>query len=196
MKSRLTTCNYYQTCLFESGSLKVFDVWVQSRENDSMKTSLLFMALLITSCGSGTSGDGKTKLTPGGSAEESAWTNEFMDLVNAHRAQEGLRSLTENDEMSEIAEGHSLKMATGDVGFGHTGFSGRCSAARSALGGGNWCGENVARGQSTPAAVFNSWLNSPAHRDNLENPRATHMGLGFARNPSGGLYWTQLFLER
>lgn len=154
------------------------------------------MLLSITSCGSGSSGDGITKLTPGGNAEEAAWTNEFMDLVNAHRAEEGLRPLTENDEMSEIAEGHSLDMAEGDVGFGHGGFSGRCSAARNALGGGNWCGENVARGQTTPEAVFNSWLNSSAHRDNLENPRATHMGLGFARNPAGGLYWTQLFLER
>lgn len=161
-----------------------------------MKTPLLLMLIFLTSCGSGTSGDGKTKLTPGGTAEEVAWTNEFMDLVNAHRGGRGLDTLTENDEMSEIAEAHSLNMASGEVGFGHNGFSGRCSAARSALGGGNWCGENVARGQATPQAVFNAWLNSSAHRDNLENPRATHMGLGFARSSSGGLYWTQLFLER
>lgn len=161
-----------------------------------MKASLLFMALVITSCGSGTSGDGKTKLTPGGTAEEAAWTNEFMELINTHRANKGLDALTENDDMSDIARGHSLNMAEGDVGFGHTGFSARCKSARDALGGGNWCGENVARGQSTPEAVFNSWLNSSAHRDNLENPRATHMGLGFVRNPAGGLYWTQLFLER
>ena len=161
-----------------------------------MKTLLLATLLMITSCGSDSSGHGLTKLTPGGSAEEIAWTNEFMGLINAHRSSRGLDVLTENDDMSDISRGHSLKMAEGDVGFGHTGFSGRCSAARNALGGGNWCGENVARGQISPQAVFNSWLNSPDHRDNMENPRATHMGLGFVRNSSGGLYWTQLFLER
>lgn len=161
-----------------------------------MKIFLLLLLTVISSCGSDSNGDGVTTLTPGSTAEEEAWTNEFMALINAHRAETGLDSLSENDDMSDIARGHSLKMAEGDVGFGHTGFSTRCSAARSALGGGNWCGENVARGQASPQAVFTAWLNSAAHRENLENPRATHMGLGFARNPSGGLYWTQLFLER
>jgi uncharacterized protein YkwD len=161
-----------------------------------MKTLFLATLLMIASCGSDSSGNGLTKLTPDSSAEEVAWTNEFMGLINAHRSSQGLDVLTENDDMSDIARGHSRKMAEGDVGFGHTGFSTRCSAARSALGGGNWCGENVARGQVSPQAVFNSWLNSPDHRENMENPRATHMGLGFVRDANGGLYWTQLFLER
>jgi uncharacterized protein YkwD len=161
-----------------------------------MKIFLLLMLSVISSCGGDSSGSGLTTLTPGSTAEEVAWTNEFMGLINSHRAAVGLDSLSENDDMNDIARDHSRKMAEGDVGFGHTGFSGRCSAARNALGGGNWCGENVARGQVSPQAVFNSWLNSSAHRENMENPRATHMGLGFVRNTSGGLYWTQLFLER
>jgi uncharacterized protein YkwD len=87
-------------------------------------------------------------------------------------------------------------MANGTTAFGHTGFSTRCSAAKSVLGGGNWCGENVAAGQKTPKDAFNSWMNSSGHRANIEKGQATYTGFGYAQNSSGKYYWTQIFLER
>lgn len=123
------------------------------------------------------------------------WTEEFMDLVNDHRTSIGLRTLIHVDEMGQISRTHGQNMASGLVVFGHSGFSTRCSAARSELGGGNWCGENVAAGQTSPNAVFTSWMNSLGHRGNIEEGRATHTGLGYARSSSGKYYWTQIFLE-
>lgn len=126
---------------------------------------------------------------------ERTWTDQFFQLVNNHRASLGLRAVIASEELSEIALIHSQNMASGKVAFGHTGFSGRCSDARAALGGGNWCAENVANGQSTPQAVFTSWMNSSGHRANIESSRATHSGLGYKRSATGKYYWTQLVLE-
>ena len=123
------------------------------------------------------------------------WTDEFMTLVNDHRRSLGLRSLVHHDDLGEIARTHSTNMASGKVAFGHSGFSSRCSEGRNALGGGNWCGENVAAGQKTPQAAFSSWMNSSGHRANIESSKATHTGLGYAKNSSGKYYWTQIFIQ-
>lgn len=123
------------------------------------------------------------------------WTEEFMDMVNDHRASIGLRALIHDDQMGDIARTHSQNMASGAVAFGHTGFSARCSASKSALGGGNWCGENVAAGQTSPKSAFTSWMNSSGHRANIEKSSATHTGFGFAKSSSGKYYWTQIFIQ-
>lgn len=145
---------------------------------------------------SGGSGDGDNDSGSGtDTSTTKSWTEEFVDLVNAHRSSIGLRTLIHNDGMADIARGHSEDMASGRVAFGHTGFSARCSEARSVLGGGNWCAENVAAGQKTPQAAFTSWMNSSGHRANIESSKATHMGFGYAKNSSGKYYWTQIFLQ-
>lgn len=146
-----------------------------------------------TNGGSGSGGDDSGSDVPDTTTK--TWTEEFVDLVNSHRASIGLRTLVHSEGMADIARGHSEDMASGKVAFGHDGFSARCSEARAVLGGGNWCAENVAAGQKTPQAAFNSWMNSSGHRANIESSKATHMGFGYAKNSSGKYYWTQIFLQ-
>lgn len=153
-----------------------------SSENDSTQTPI-----------ETTPPDSSNPETP--STPSRTWTEEFLELVNDHRVSIGRRPLIHHEDMGKIAETHSKNMAAGTVAFGHDGFGARCSSARSALGGGNWCAENVAYGQKTPQAAFNSWMNSSGHRANIESSRATHMGFGYAKNSKGTYYWTQLFLE-
>lgn len=124
------------------------------------------------------------------------WTKEFMTLINDHRVSIGLNALTHVDGLGLISSEHSQDMATGKVAFGHTGFTDRCSDGRTVIGGGNWCGENVAMGQKTPEAAFTAWMNSPGHRANIEQAKATHTGFGYAKDSSGKYYWTQLFLQK
>jgi uncharacterized protein YkwD len=123
-------------------------------------------------------------------------TEEFMTLINDHRVSLGLRPLQHETGLQEIAEGHSENMAGGKVAFGHTGFSDRCALGRKVLGSANLCAENVAYGQKTVQAAFNSWMNSSGHRANIELSRVTHTGFGFAKSSSGVWYWTQIFLEK
>jgi uncharacterized protein YkwD len=123
------------------------------------------------------------------------WTEEFMELINNHRVSIGLTPLIHDEGLAEIVLKHSQDMASGAVAFGHGGFSERCSASRSFLGGGNWCGENVAYGQKTPLAAYTAWMNSAGHKANIEQSRATHTGFAYAKNSSGTYYWTQIFIE-
>lgn len=175
---------------------------------------LLFLLLLITlSCNNDSSSTSEKKTTAQTGESDSGiaidpidapedtppvsqtWTEEFMELVNNHRRNIGQRALIHNSDLGDIATKHSLDMANGTVAFGHTGFSSRCSEGRNALGGGNWCGENVAAGQRDPEAAFTSWMNSSGHRANIESTRATHTGLGYAKSSSGKYYWTQIFIQ-
>lgn len=132
----------------------------------------------------------------GTSSTEDAWTLQFMKLVNDHRASIDLQALIHVEGLGDIVTAHSEDMATGRVSFGHTGFSSRCSQGYDVLGGGNWCGENVANGQKTPEAAFNAWMNSSGHRANIEKASATHTGFGYAQSSSGSFYWTQIFIQR
>jgi uncharacterized protein YkwD len=123
------------------------------------------------------------------------FSQEYMKLLNDHRTKLGLNPLIHNLDLAKLSTEHSTDMANGSVSFGHSGFSMRCEEARSVLGGGNLCAENVAMGQKTPLGVFNAWLSSSGHRANMEQPRSTHTGFGFKQNQNGTYYWTQIFIE-
>lgn len=52
-------------------------------------------------------------------------------------------------------------------------------------------GENIAKGQTTPAWVMESWMNSPGHKKNILDPDFTHVGVGYSAEHNT---WAQLFL--
>lgn len=159
-----------------------------------MKSFLILSFLIFfISCNGSDSNQNSSIISPISGDEIS---DEFLSLVNNYRQDRGLRSLRLELAINEIALHHSQSMASAKVGFGHSGFSLRCVKAQEALGGGNLCLENVARGQRTAKEVFKAWVNSSAHRENIESSRATHMGLGYAQDNNGTYYWTQFFLER
>ena len=54
-------------------------------------------------------------------------------------------------------------------------------------------GENIAKGQKSPAAVVNAWMNSSGHRANILNKSFTHIGVGYIAD---GSYWTQMFISK
>ncbi|MFD0328838.1 CAP domain-containing protein [Streptacidiphilus monticola] len=56
----------------------------------------------------------------------------------------------------------------------------------------NLGGENIARGQQTPAAVMDAWMHSPGHRANILNCSYHSLGVGAYFAP-GGPWWTQDF---
>ena len=167
-----------------------------------MKFILPIVVLLaISACGkSSSSSDKKSDVSSGHQAaiadsEMDAIASDYMKLVNDFRADNGANPLVYSNIMASSALGHSQNMAKGLVAFGHSGSSTRCDVIEKALGGGNLCGEIVAMGQKTPSAAFLAWKNSAGHRAIMINSRYTKTGLGFYRDASGVLYWTQIFLE-
>lgn len=121
-----------------------------------------------------------------------SYEKQVISLVNAERAKYGLKPLTENWELSRMARIKSQDMHDKNY-FSHTsptygspfqmmtnfGISYRTA------------GENIAKGQTTPQAVMNAWMNSSGHRANILNASFTQIGVGYV---ASGNYWTQEFI--
>ena len=54
-------------------------------------------------------------------------------------------------------------------------------------------GENIAKGQATPADVMRGWMKSPGHAANVLNCGFRNIGIGVAADTDGSLLWTQDF---
>ncbi|MEU2023880.1 sigma-70 family RNA polymerase sigma factor [Streptomyces sp. NPDC016469] len=118
---------------------------------------------------------------------------QVLALVNTERAEEGCGPVTGNDRLTTAAQRHSEDMAARDY-FSHTSQDGSDPGERITAAGYRWStyGENIAKGQRTPADVMNSWMNSPGHRANILNCSFKELGVGIQDSP-GGIVWTQDF---
>jgi uncharacterized protein YkwD len=134
------------------------------------------------------------KPKPAVTDEDAAAEAEVVTLVNTERATAGCNPLTVDARLTTAARRHSQDMA--DRGyFDHTTpdgvtFDARITAAGYLFRG---AGENIAKGQRTPAAVMASWMNSPGHRANILNCKFNDLGVGLARNGALTPIWTQDF---
>ena len=54
-------------------------------------------------------------------------------------------------------------------------------------------GENNEKGQKTPDAVMNGWLNSQGYKENILNSKFTEIGVGYVTDSNGTTYWVQMF---
>ena len=120
------------------------------------------------------------------------YENEVIRLVNEIRVKNGLNTLKADWELSRVARYKSQDMKDNNY-FSHTspiygspftmmknfGISYRSAA------------ENIAKGQTTPQAVVNAWMNSSGHRANILNASYTKIGVGYV---ASGHYWTQMFI--
>ena len=121
-----------------------------------------------------------------------AYDEEILRLVNAHRASIGKPALLMNQTIWEHANRHSQDMAANIVPFGHDGFDARIAAIRAVLGPGGSGAENVAMGYTSAASVVSAWLGSSGHRANIEG-NATRTGVSAVRSGAGVWYYTQVF---
>ncbi len=124
----------------------------------------------------------------------SAYEKEVIRLVNDIRADNGLKPLATDAELCRVARVKSQDMKNNNY-FSHQspkygspfdmmqsfGISYRSAA------------ENIAKGQQTPEAVVNAWMNSSGHRKNILSSSYTHIGVGYV---ASGNYWTQMFVGR
>lgn len=123
-----------------------------------------------------------------------AYEKEVVRLVNVQRANNGLRELTYDWELSRVARYKSQDMKDNNY-FSHTSptYGSPFQMMKSFGISYRSAGENIARGQATPEAVVNAWMNSSGHRANILNSSFTHIGVGYV---ASGRYWTQMFISK
>lgn len=121
---------------------------------------------------------------------------QVIALVNAERSKAGCGPLKEDAQLRNAAQGHSDDMARRNF-FAHTNPDGADPGKRTTAAGYRWStyGENIAKGQRTPAQVMDSWMKSQGHRENILNCSFKDIGVGIHQG-SGGPWWTQNFGAR
>jgi len=96
--------------------------------------------------------------------------DELIDLVNKERESRGLNILIPEKLLNEIAERKVNEMLA-ESEINHDGFLRRNSESKAVL----FC-ENVAGNFKTQKAMFNAYMKSEKHRNNIIHPDVTHIG--------------------
>ncbi|MEU6114854.1 CAP domain-containing protein [Streptomyces sp. NPDC047117] len=142
--------------------------------------------------GASTPTPAETRAAEPAPAGDSSAAARVLTLVNKERVTAGCAPLTADGGLTDLAQDFSEDMARRDF-FAHTDPDGATPWDRAKTAGiADLGGENIARGQTTPEAVMDSWMNSPGHRANILNCDYRTLGVGLHRSP-GGPWWTQDF---
>lgn len=122
------------------------------------------------------------------------YEGEVIRLVNVERAKQGLKDLTYDWQLSRVARYKSKDMSDNNY-FSHTSptYGSPFEMMKSFGISYRSAGENIAKGQATPKAVVDAWMNSSGHRANILNKSFTHIGVGYVEK---GKYWTQMFISK
>lgn len=122
------------------------------------------------------------------------YENEVIRLVNEIREENGLHKLTVDWELSRVARYKSQDMKDNRY-FSHTSpvYGSPFDMIKNFGISYTSAGENIAKGQSSPQAVVNAWMNSAGHRKNILNSSFTRIGVGYV---ASGNYWTQMFIGK
>lgn len=125
---------------------------------------------------------------------QSSYTKEVIRLVNEIRVQNGLGKLTEDWQLSRVAQYKSQDMKDNGY-FSHTSptYGSPFDMMKSFGISYKSAAENIAKGQATPQQVVNAWMNSQGHRANILNKNYTHIGVGYVKS---GNIWTQMFISK
>jgi uncharacterized protein YkwD len=117
----------------------------------------------------------------------------MLDLVNAERANVGLKPLVADDRLRDVARQHSLEMFQGDY-FSHTSPTAGSPFDRMHAAGITFvvAGENLAYAPNVDVA-HRGLMNSPGHRANILRPEFGRVGIGVIRSPAQGSMFTQDF---
>jgi len=135
--------------------------------------------------------------TPANTASSfGTYEQQVVDLVNKERAAAGLPALKVNTKLSAVAEKKAEDMRDKNY-FSHTSptYGSPFDMMRQFGVSYSTAGENIAKGQRTPAAVMDGWMNSPGHRANILNSSYTEIGVGYVTDSNGNTYWVQQFIR-
>jgi uncharacterized protein YkwD len=133
------------------------------------------------------------------SLTDGRWRLDMLGRLNAIRGEHHLGPLRIDDRLNKAAQLHCDDMADRDF-FDHQNPEGARMTDRADAFGYHWrlLMENIAAGQSSPAAAVNGWMHSTGHRAAILNARGRDAGMGYSfRSEDLGTvtmrhYWTLL----
>ncbi|GGK50653.1 MULTISPECIES: CAP domain-containing protein [Flavobacteriaceae] len=154
---------------------------------------VLFVSTLYISCATEDDGIYFNKTTET-KATYSPIEDEILNLVNQYREEQGLTTLSRLNFISSVAKTHTSYMV--EVGkVNHDNFPERheklVNNAQAIS-----VGENVAYGYNSGESVVKAWLNSPSHKEIIEDKTFTHFGISTEKDANGRNYFTHIFINK
>lgn len=121
----------------------------------------------------------------------STFEDQVVKLVNQERAKRGLNPLAHRADVKNVAHKKAQDMINSNY-FSHNSpnYGSPFDMLKSFGISYQAAGENIAKGQSSPEAVMNSWMNSQGHRENILNGQYDTIGVGFYHGA-----WVQMFIK-
>lgn len=136
-------------------------------------------------------------------AQNDAWEEEVLILVNQERDKRGLEPLLPKKSLRLAARYHAIDMAQEGY-FEHDTYDRKGNGNLKKV-----CGvferieafdkdgssENIAVGQESPKEVVTTWMRSSGHRENILDASVRYLGVGYAYQVGDqyGHYWVQVF---
>jgi len=176
------------------------------------KRKVLFRSLvsvslmgLASGCFSTASADGDRAETDGeftaprciSSEDADALEDQVLQLINLERAalDEDLAPVVVSPTLGKIAATFACRMVELKF-FGHTDpLTGHGPGERAVAGDYAYfsVGENLAAGASTAAEAMRLWMESPAHRAIILDPKWKEVGIAVRSGTDNSIYWVQEF---
>lgn len=131
--------------------------------------------------------------------------DQLVDGTNDYRQQNSLPRLRQHPVLNDVAQAWAEHMVALyeqtknlDSSFFHNPHRAAQVASVVANDGGLSSGENIAynKGYADPEGqMITQWINSPGHRTNMLQADWTHLGIGLARDSTGGYWGVQVFVD-
>lgn len=147
---------------------------------------ILFVAVLVGALAAPLVG---TTLTPAAAQTDPATAeSQFVERINALRAEKGLGRLVIHDELVAVGRGWAAEMAARDQ------ISHNPDLAEAVKADWQKLGENVGVGM-TVDKLHAAFVASPAHYKNLVDPVFTHIGVGVVLGRDGAIFTAHQFMK-
>ena len=118
----------------------------------------------------------------------------IVTLVNNYRQSIGLSTLEVINHISYKSQEHNIYMIENNV-VNHDYFQQRSNNLIQVLEAAT-VGENIAYNYQTAESAMSAWLNSPAHKANIEG-NYTHLGISVTVDETTGKkYYTNMFMKK
>ncbi len=165
--------------------------------NRAVRTILTFVVAAGAACSSPTAPDALGEpVVPLSAAASSSLTTSILDLTNAERSKAGVAPVRANAQLKEAAQIQAEQNArAGRLDHIMPESKYPRPEDRLAAVGYRWSayGENIAYGQRGAAEVMASWMGSSGHRANILSSNFTELGVGYAADSAGRMYFAQVF---